>query len=49
MFRRIIHIDEEKCDGCGCPRRAVEAAVKASSRFIPRQAVIISRDGHISK
>ena len=32
---------------CGGLQRAAENALKASSKFIPRQVVTISRDGHI--
>jgi len=46
MFRKIIRIDEEKCNGCGL-QRAAENAIRASGKFIPWQLVTISRDGKI--
>ena len=47
MIRKIIHIDEEKCNGCGGLQRAAETALKGSGKFIPWQVVTISRDGRI--
>ena len=46
MFRKIIRIDEEKCNGGGL-QRAAENAIRASGKFIPWQLVTISRDGKI--
>ena len=47
MIRKIIHIDEEKCNGCGGLQRAAENALRNSGKFIPWQVVTISRDGNI--
>ena len=56
MIRKIIRIDEEKCNGCGlCAevpycgglQRAAEIALRNSGKFIPWQVVTISRDGRI--
>ncbi len=49
MIRKIIHIDEEKCSGCGGLQRAAETVLRNSGKFIPWQVVTISRDGRILK
>jgi hypothetical protein len=46
MLRKIINIDEEKCNGCGL-QLAAEIALQASGKFIPWQVVTISRDGRV--
>lgn len=46
MKRQIIHVDEEKCNGCGL-QVAAEKALKKSGKFIRWQVVKISRDGRI--
>ena len=46
MIRKIIHIDEDKCNGCGL-EMATKNALQASGKFIPWQVVTISRDGRI--
>ena len=35
MIRKIIHIDEEKCNGCGGLQRAAGNALQASGKSIP--------------
>ena len=47
MIRKIIKIDEEKCNGCGGIENAVKNALKASGKFIPWRVVTISTDGNI--
>ncbi len=47
MIRRIFHIDEEKCNGCGGIQHAATEALKASGKFIPWQVVTISTDSRI--
>lgn len=56
MIRKIIKIDQEKCNGCGacaeaCHEGAIDMAAKralqASGKFIPWQVITISTDGKI--
>jgi|GEM_PF-3491838 len=56
MIRKIIKIDEEKCNGCSacaaaCHEGAIENAVKralqASGKFIPWQVITISTNGKV--
>lgn len=45
MVRRIIHIDENKCNGCGGLEYAAKEAIKKSGKFLPWQVVTISING----
>ncbi|MBQ3465299.1 MAG: hypothetical protein IJH22_00035 [Firmicutes bacterium] len=47
MIRKIIHIDEEKCNGCGGLQRAAGNALQASGKSIPLRVVTVSRDGRV--
>lgn len=47
MVRKIITIDEEKCNGCGGLENAVKRALAASGKCIPRQVVTVTTDGKI--
>ena len=49
MKRKIIHIDEEKCNGCGaCAAARHEGAIGiVGGKAIPCQVVTISVDGQI--
>ena len=51
MIRKVIQIDEEKCNGCGvcadaCHEGATEA-LRASGELIPWQVVTFPLDGRI--
>ena len=47
MIRRIITIDEGKCNGCGLSY-AVKTAIGNSGRNIPLRIITISPDGRIA-
>lgn len=47
MKRRIVEIDEAKCNGCGGLENAAKRALQASGKFLPWQVVTISTDGRI--
>ncbi len=46
MLRKIIKIDEDKCNGCGACA-AAKKALEGSGKFIPWQIVTVSIDGRI--
>ena len=44
MIRKIIQIDEQKCNGCGAaPKPAVEKSLWQSGMLPPRQVVTVGR------
>lgn len=50
MIRKIVHIDEEKCNGCGsCGGldMAAKKAIQMSGKVLPPQIVTISIDGKV--
>ena len=46
VIRKIIKINEDKCNGGGL-QRAAENALRASGKFLPWQVVTVSVDGRI--
>lgn len=48
MKRRIIEIDENKCNGCcGGLELAAKKALQQSGKFIPWQVVTVTVDGRL--
>lgn len=47
MLRKIIKIDESKCNGCGGIEQAVKRALQSCGKDIPFKAVTISINGDI--
>ena len=47
MIRKIIKIDEEKCNGCGaCAAACHEGAIEMiGGKFIPWRVITITTDG----
>ena len=45
--RKIISIDEGKCNGCGGLCRIVEQAIRASGRNVPVKEITISITGKV--
>ena len=47
MKRRIIEIDQDKCNGCGGLENAAKTALQQSGKFIPWQVVTVTVDGRL--